>query len=281
MPLLIAFFTAILSLFVIQPASAADIEGAADHPRIPRLPHYEIVDYTAGDFGAHDFYKSEEEMVSVEGRIWRIDYQLAEGAKGKAALEVARNYEQALKSKGGGTYEEGIDISGGRAYAWMTEDNGAETWMEIEVSNGGEYYVLTIVETAPLKQAIEIGADEMAKALQDEGTIALYGILFDTAKADIRPESEKTIAAIAGALNALPAMAVEIGGHTDNVGAQDYNQQLSEARAQAVRDALIAKGISAERLTAKGYGLSMPVDSNDTEEGRAKNRRVQLTRIGG
>jgi outer membrane protein OmpA-like peptidoglycan-associated protein len=72
---------------------------------------------------------------------------------------------------------------------------------------------------------------------------------------------------------------VEVGGHTDSVGSEAYNQGLSERRADAVRDYLMSKGVKASRLTARGYGESRPVASNDTEEGRAENRRVELVVI--
>ena len=73
-----------------------------------------------------------------------------------------------------------------------------------------------------------------------------------------------------------PEMQIEIGGHTDNKGSVDYNQKLSENRAKAVNDYLILKGIPAQQLSYKGYNFSMPLVSNDTEEGRAKNRRTEF-----
>ena len=71
-------------------------------------------------------------------------------------------------------------------------------------------------------------------------------------------------------------MVVEVAGHTDSTGAEEYNQGLSERRANSVKDYLVSKGVQAQRLQAKGYGESMPVASNDTKEGRAENRRVEL-----
>ncbi|HUP90883.1 MAG TPA: OmpA family protein, partial [Solimonas sp.] len=83
---------------------------------------------------------------------------------------------------------------------------------------------------------------------------------------------------VAKMLKSAPDLKLEVGGHTDNVGQPAANQKLSEARAQAVQAALVAQGIAAARLSAKGYGDTRPVADNRSEDGRAKNRRVELTK---
>ncbi|MBY0427893.1 MAG: OmpA family protein [Alphaproteobacteria bacterium] len=268
----------VLVLLFCVPAMAEDEEGSKDHPRIPRLPGYEIQHYVGNDFGFHEFYTSADKTVKVEGRYWQIDYLLPEGKKVRGALEIVRNYENIFKAKGGGSYLDDVSNGGGTATVWMNDDN-KESWMEISVSNEGEAYTLTIVEKAALQQQIELGSAQIAKELSEKGTVALYGILFDTAKSDIKPSSEPTLKAIADALKSAPNMNVEVGGHTDNVGGTAYNQTLSQARASAVQQTLISMGIKAERLHAKGYGDSVPLAGNDTQDGRAKNRRVQLTKL--
>lgn len=117
----------------------------------------------------------------------------------------------------------------------------------------------------------------IAKALQEKGKVDLYGIYFDFNKADVKPESADTVTAIANVLKAQPTLHLSIIGHTDNVGAADYNQKLSETRAQAVMQELVQKqGIEAARLSASGKGATQPVAANDNEQGRARNRRVEL-----
>ena len=101
-------------------------------------------------------------------------------------------------------------------------------------------------------------------------------VLFDFDKYDLRPEAYPLLDEAVSVLGQNPDMEVEIQGHTDSIGTADYNQALSERRAEAVLDYLVSHGITSYRLAAKGYGLTQPVASNDTEEGRAKNRRVRL-----
>lgn len=109
-----------------------------------------------------------------------------------------------------------------------------------------------------------------------EAVIELRGVHFDFDQATLKPEAIAILDEAAGLLNQHSRVAVEVAGHTDSVGSEDYNQGLSERRANAVRDYLVSKGVSASRLSARGYGESRPVASNDTEEGRAENRRTEL-----
>ncbi|MCS6799747.1 MAG: OmpA family protein [Myxococcota bacterium] len=109
--------------------------------------------------------------------------------------------------------------------------------------------------------------------------LVLDGITFEFDSAVIRPESEATLQRALQILRDNPDVRVEIGGHTDNQGNPGYNRRLSEARAQSVRDWLVRHGIEAARLTVRGYGHTQPVASNDTEEGRAQNRRIEFRRL--
>jgi len=117
----------------------------------------------------------------------------------------------------------------------------------------------------------------MASDITAAGHVAVYGIYFDTDKAEIKPESAAALTEIAKLLNANAALTVLIVGHTDSAGTLEHNMQLSQARAASVVTALVAKhGIAASRLKAMGVGPAAPLASNRTEEGRAKNRRVDL-----
>jgi outer membrane protein OmpA-like peptidoglycan-associated protein len=107
-------------------------------------------------------------------------------------------------------------------------------------------------------------------------TIVLRNIFFDFDKATLRPESKTELERVYELLKSNPRMKVRIAGHTDSRGSDEYNQRLSEARAKSVYEYLVSRGISADRLSYIGYGESRPIDTNDTEEGRQNNRRVEL-----
>jgi len=122
-----------------------------------------------------------------------------------------------------------------------------------------------------------VNADEMTKAIHDSGKVALYGIYFDTGKDELKAESKPTIDEIAKLLKANPSLRLRVVGHTDNQGQADFNLELSRRRAATVAKELTAKyGIAANRLDSFGCGLYAPAASNETEDGRAKNRRVEL-----
>lgn len=140
-------------------------------------------------------------------------------------------------------------------------------------------WMLYIVEKQAMAQAIVANADVFSNDIKNTGHTAVYGIYFDTGKSDIKPESEKALVEIAKLLKNNPSLKLIVVGHTDSVGVMDANMKLSQARAEAVVQALVAKqGIDAARLKGYGVGPLAPVASNDTEEGRAKNRRVELVK---
>jgi OOP family OmpA-OmpF porin len=124
-----------------------------------------------------------------------------------------------------------------------------------------------------------VNAQEMSKSLEDTGKVALYGIYFDTGKDALRPDSQPTLQEISKLLAANPQLNIRVVGHTDNQGKADYNLDLSRRRAASVSRELSSKyGVAANRLDSFGCGLYAPVASNETEEGRAKNRRVELVK---
>ncbi len=122
-----------------------------------------------------------------------------------------------------------------------------------------------------------IQANDMLKALNTDGFIAL-NILFDVGKSTIKKESEPIIEQIYLLLKSNPQLIISVEGHTDNTGNVESNKKLSEARAKTVMDTLIAKGIGKERLSSIGWGQEKPVADNNTEEGKAKNRRVVIVK---
>ncbi|MFB3147461.1 MAG: DUF4892 domain-containing protein [Thermodesulfobacteriota bacterium] len=242
----------------------------------------------------------------LEGKVTRISYYLPED---RSTLEVFRNYEDALKVAGfeilftcskkecGGRpfNHEVVKYSGGfadnyseqRFLAAKFARNEGDVYVSLYIvkntSGGGKdrnhiYTQVDVIEVAPMQEAmVTVDADAMAEEIFETGSISIYGILFDFDKADIKPESAATIEEIATLLNNNPDLKLFIVGHTDNKGSLDYNMNLSQKRAGAVVDVLITEhGIETSRLTPKGLGFLAPVDSNKSEEGRAKNRRVEL-----
>ncbi len=155
------------------------------------------------------------------------------------------------------------------------EKGGKETWVEVRA--WPTLYALTIVEKEVMKQEVEANAEAMGNDINTTGHVSIYGIYFDTGKAEIKPESDAAIAEIAILLKNNNALKVYVVGHTDNAGSFDANMKLSKDRSAAVTNSLVSKhGIASSRLMAYGVSSLNPIASNKTEEGKAKNRRVEL-----
>jgi outer membrane protein OmpA-like peptidoglycan-associated protein len=116
----------------------------------------------------------------------------------------------------------------------------------------------------------------MKEALNDGQTIRFQGVLFDHDKANLKRDSMPIVFALAAALLESPEIRVNINGYTDSHGGLDYNIDLSRRRAQAVEEALVKQGVSKERLHVNAYGVASPIADNSTEDGRARNRRVEV-----
>jgi len=142
----------------------------------------------------------------------------------------------------------------------------------------GAYIAVDILETKAMQQSmVTVSASEISQSIIANGKIAIYGILFDSGKADIKPESKPSLEQIAQYLKAEPSVKLHVVGHTDSVGSFDNNLALSKRRAEAVAAALNKDyAIAASRLISNGAASIAPVASNSSDEGRAKNRRVEL-----
>jgi outer membrane protein OmpA-like peptidoglycan-associated protein len=156
--------------------------------------------------------------------------------------------------------------------------NGKDIYIKVEPdiwSAPTQSYRLTVVEVEAMVQVI--GANAMLDALNKDGFIALY-INFDTGKSDLKADGEATVKEIVALLKGAPGLKISIEGHTDNVGTPASNQKLSEARAKSVMDAVVKSGIAANRVSAKGLGQTAPIADNRSDDGKAKNRRVELVK---
>jgi len=274
-----AALIAIAVVMLLAPTHASaqqDTEGAKDHPVVPRMPGFYIGDFTYNDFESANYPWKPDVDKTLEGKHWRFTYFIKEGQRHPSELEILRNYAAAFKAKNWTV--EYLEEPAKTVFSLKTATS--EIWCLVNPSGGGgESYQVEISEKAGMEQSIELNAGELAKALDANGSVTIHGILFDTGKATIRPDSEKVLATIGELLKANAALKLEIQGHTDNVGAKAANQTLSQQRADAVRQYLITKfGIAAARLTAAGFGDTKPVGPNTTEDGRAQNRRVELVK---
>ena len=147
------------------------------------------------------------------------------------------------------------------------------------IQKGRALAELVVVAPDVLEQRMTfVNADEMKRQMHDTGKVALYGILFDTDKDVVKPESQQTIAEIVKLLKSDATLKIHVVGHTDNQGKPEYNLDLSRRRAASVVRALAALDVAGDRLDSFGAGVYAPIASNETEEGRTRNRRVELTR---
>jgi len=246
----------------------SDIAGSKDHPMFTRMKDFYISSYEAKEFGRHEFRDSKGNDLSVEGKTYAIEYSMKEGAREITPVQIIRNFENAVKTAGG-TFNEYTEST---VFLKLAKGS-SEVWAEVNATS--ESYQLTIVEKKALEQ--EITANEMLDALNKNGFIALY-INFDTNKAVIKPESQHVIEQIAVLLKSNPKLMVGIEGHTDNTGTPEKNKVLSQQRADAVKTAVVAKQIDATRLSTAGWGQEKPIADNRSEEGKAKNRRVEIVK---
>jgi OmpA-OmpF porin, OOP family len=267
------------SLIVAAPALAQDDEaGLKDHPFLSRMPGFYINDGQDLEFGAFDFQLPGDKEQHAEGRYRKLQYLLKDGAKNPGAIAVARNYRNALIAKGGTVLFQDVDNNGGTMSAKATA-GGRTIWVQVELHNGGEAYTLHVLEEQAMEQQLELTADAMAAELEKSGKVTLRSIQFDTGKATLKAESSAILDQVVALLKQDEALKLEVQGHTDNVGAAAANLKLSQDRAAAVKDYLVAKGgIGATRLTIAGFGDTKPVAPNTTDDGRAQNRRVELVK---
>jgi len=256
----------------------ADGDGTEEHPEIARFPGFFIDNSQRNDFNEFRFATKSDDDESGDvkaGRYWFVDYILKEGTRQPSTVELMRNYENAFKQVGGRL----VKRHPARAVYRVPMASGGERWVQLSIDNDGYRYQLAIIDVAAMEQKVEFSASDMAKAIQANGFVALTGIVFDTGRATIKPESEALLAEIVTLLGQDKSLKLSIEGHTDNAGDKKANLDLSQRRAAAVVSWLVGKGVDAKRLKSSGKGDSLPVGDNRSEDGRAKNRRVELVKI--
>lgn len=228
------------------------------------------------EFGSYEFTVDRgASSIKKEGVYREVWFRKKEDNKRLVSgLQILQNHVNAIKAVGGEVEKR----SDGNIF--RTTYNGKELWIYVNAntySKDLDNFGIFSIEVDAMNQ--EVSALDIKGSIASQGKIALYGILFDTGKADIKPESEKAISSVATFLKENPEVNVYIVGHTDNVGDFGMNQKLSKSRGESVKNYLVTKySISAIRLTGDGVGPVCPVTSNDTEEGRTLNRRVEIVK---
>ena len=256
----------------------------------------EYADQKDAGFDRYEFFDGTK-VVPVEGRLRTVQAL----GKGASFLQVQKNYESLVRDLGGVTVYE---VSGrpmvdrklayadprhrGHYNSLGDEQMGVyflrtptrDIWFEVykAVELKADNYWLTVVEQKKNEVTAKLlPAEAMRKALDTTGHVALY-VNFDTDKTVVKPDSGPLLAEVLKLLTADPSLKLTVEGHTDNAGTPAHNQTLSQGRADAVMRILIADGIDPARLQARGFGQAKPIADNAAEDGRAKNRRVELVK---
>jgi outer membrane protein OmpA-like peptidoglycan-associated protein len=257
-----------------------------EHPIIKPFPNSVLAKnmskydkFNEFEFVVMDKATKKKNKVKRKGEYWQLLYEVrmpgGDRVRDISKVEFFENYKNAAREKGGEILFEDQQY----LYLRIPKKDGGKTWCRVNtVANLGQIY-LNIIDEEGFKQSLTFGADELKKALDADGKVILHGILFDLDKATLKQESEEQLHHIVTLMINYPDLQLEIQGHTDDQGKDDYNMNLSKNRAETVSSYLQLFGIDKKRLITKGYGESKPIASNDSEEGRALNRRVELVKI--
>lgn len=244
---------------------------------------------------------SPDSMYEVEGRVFRSHvHKDKESNVEISGRYLNKSFEDAILNAGGvKVFEDKLTKEQKEKYkelATYAGSNGSlDVWNDVVAmyvirrSDGNVYIAMTkatgnntslqIVQEKAFEQTIQkVTSAEIEKDLLGSGKSVLQ-INFDTDKATLKTDGLEAVKEIIAVLGQNPELKIAINGYTDNSGGKEHNHKLSEDRASAVKDEIIKSGISADRLTSKGFGQENPIAGNDTEEGKSKNRRVELIRL--
>lgn len=267
---------ALLLLFAGGAKAETDAKGCKDHPLFNRISGFWIFEckknYNQLDIRIDSNPKSDKNL-KPEGDLSEASYifkKTPEQPTPPSDLQVMRNYQNAAKAKGG---EVLVDRPGYTALKFKRD--AGTVYAVVSTGSGGYRMKVEVLEEKAMEQ--EVTANLMWDTLKKDGFIALQ-INFDTNKAVIKQESLPLVRQIVELMRSQPGLKVSIEGHTDSQGTPAANKTLSQDRAKAVVAAVAAEGISSDRMGAVGWGQEKPVADNRTEDGRAKNRRVELVK---
>jgi outer membrane protein OmpA-like peptidoglycan-associated protein len=250
--------------------------SGSDYRLLGHMPNYQASPPEKRNFDKTGFLVKDADGssrdVEVQGARFSVVYNLAQNTKPNSDLDIQENYRAVLASFGAQI----LFADDRNTVARLNDAAGQLIWVRI-YSQETKIELTAIEEKAFQANIKPPEASAMKTALARDGHVALY-VNFDFNKATLKPDAAPVIAQILTLMKDDPSLKLEVGGHTDNIGGRDYNVKLSASRAAAVVAAIVAQGIQAGRLSATGYGPDKPVADNGKEEGRAKNRRVELTK---
>ncbi|MEO6259041.1 MAG: OmpA family protein [Thermoanaerobaculia bacterium] len=260
-------------------AQTEDAEGCKDSSILSRMRSCSIESCDKKDFDKAELRVGPDkeggpQQKAVEGSVETMVYHCT---KNVSHLAIARNTSNALKAAG---FTIVYDGPGSDERPAVTARKGG-VWVSVETSFNGDdiYYTETVVRSQEMEQQMAATAEEWETAINATGYCSIYGVLFDSGKSSIQTSSAVCLNEMVKLLKKNTAWKMQVEGHTDNVGGKEANAKLSQARAEAVRSWLISHGIPGDRLIAKGFGDTKPIDENLSDAGRSKNRRVDLRKL--
>lgn len=273
----------LLGSMTLPALAQKDARDCTDHPLFARVPGFVIEDCSEDPNGLEAQIEPGASSQRFEGKAAITHYVIDEKPDTKPATpqDVLRNYETIVRTHGGSTlYTGSDDLYGGTICGTFTMivEEMEYTVMVAQVlepeTKGvvGSYDLMVVSHKAVHPEVV------MLETIKTKGSVALY-INFPPGTADIGADSQAAVDQLVAVLKLDPALKVSIEGHTDNVGVAADNKKLSEQRAAAVMQAVVAKGIDPARMATKGWGSEKPAGDNDTEEGQAQNRRVEIVKL--
>ncbi len=294
-------------------AAPADFDPASvpeSTATLPPFPFFKLPEGLESNFDEKDknvnfdrhFFIAGSKAVAVEGKIFHDRFNLTVGPRTYSDIEFRRNYENAVQALGGKKINdtqytlEVIKAAGSRDVLektnhaagmnpdyphdiYLIRQAGKEYWIDVSTGAFPLHGYVVVLEREGMKQSLGfLDASAMKKEIDAKGRVALH-INFDVDKATLRPDAQPIVAEIGKLMGSDPALKLSIEGHTDNTGSPAHNQELSTSRARSVLGALVGLGIDPARLQSKGFGQDKPLADNGSEDGRAKNRRVELVKM--
>ncbi|MEP6535958.1 MAG: OmpA family protein [Bryobacteraceae bacterium] len=244
-------------------AQPADVKDSSDPFLFKRIPGFQITEFREEKQGL--FPAGAPSAEPVQGHKTEITYRNT--GQPISAPSIFQHYQRLALGLGGKVLSQTPQSA-----AFMVQGKTSEIWLAINSSDPSEYKLALVERGAAIPQ---VTPDDMLTTFEQNGRVALY-VKFNMDEAVIKPESQELIGKAAELLKRSPVQRVSLEGHTDFVGNPETNKILSKARAQAVADALVKLGVDPQRLAVAGYGQERPLGDNKTDEGRAKNRRIEL-----